>query len=117
MKRAISDQFPFVEIVWEVRGQISQTTAFVDTGFDGHLMLPTEWIYQFGTPDALDWWQLADGSIVVTPAYEGFISIKGLDERLPIKVILAGDEPIIGLKLLRRYLVILERGQRVIMEP
>lgn len=117
MKRAISDRFPFVEIAWEVRGQSGQILAFIDTGFDGYLMLPSEWLYQFGMPDTLDWWQLADGSIVVTPVYEGFASIKGIDEHLPVKVIVMGDEVIVGLKFLCHYLVILERGQRVIVEP
>ena len=117
MKRAISVQFPFVEVEWEVRDQRGQATAFVDTGFDGYLILPDEYIRRFGTPDAVDWWQLADGSVLTAPAYEGFVSIKGIDERLPAKVVLLGNEIVIGLKFLRRYLVILERGQRVIVEP
>ncbi len=40
-----------------------------------------------------------------------------MDEFLPCDIIVMGNEVVVGLDLVRRYLVTLERGQRVIMEP
>ncbi len=116
MRRVVSDQFPFVEVAWEVRGQSGIALAFLDTGFDGFLMLPANWLGQLGTPDAFDWWQLADGSYIVAPAYEGTVAIVGLEQAVPSKIVLVGSEVVMGLQLLRRYLVTLERGQRVVIE-
>ncbi len=116
MRRVVSNFFPFVEVAWEVRGQQGTALAFLDTGFDGFLILPADWFGQLGTPDTLDWWQLADGSYIITPAYEGTITVLGLEQAIPGKIVLVGGEVIVGLRLLRRYLVTLERGQRVVIE-
>lgn len=106
-----------MEVEWEVHGQRTKALAFIDTGFDGFLMLPTNLMGQLGTPDHIDWWQLADGSFVAAPTYFGTIRFVGMDEFLPCDIIVMGNEVVVGLDLVRRYLVTLERGQRVIMEP
>ncbi len=54
MRRVVSERFPFVEVEWEVRGQHGSALAFLDTGFNGFLILPADWLGQFGAPDALD---------------------------------------------------------------
>ncbi|MFN4180604.1 MAG: hypothetical protein ACK4I8_09855 [Armatimonadota bacterium] len=117
MRRVVSERFPFAEVEWEVREQRSIALAFIDTGFDGFLMLPTNWMRQLGTPDRIDWWQLADGSFVAAPTYFGTTRFVGTEEFLPCDIIVMGNEVIVGLDLVRHYLVTLERGQRVIIEP
>jgi predicted aspartyl protease len=117
MSRVISDRFPFVEVVWEVRGLRGQSLAFMDTSFDGFLMLPAEWLPLLGTPDRVDWWQLADGSHVAAPTYFGKFRIVGIDIIVDGSLVVMGSEIVVGLDLLRHFLVILERGQRVIVEP
>jgi len=117
MTRVVSDQFPFLEIAWEVRGIRGQALAFIDTGFDGFLMLPTEWMQWLGVPDRVDWWQLADGSYVAAPTYFGHLCVVGIGTIVYGSLVVIGNETVVGLDLIRRYLVILERGQRVIVEP
>ncbi len=48
MRRVVSERFPFVEVRWEARGQHGSALAFLDTRFDGFLILPADWLGQFG---------------------------------------------------------------------
>ncbi|MFN3420542.1 MAG: hypothetical protein ACK40X_02285 [Armatimonadota bacterium] len=115
MRRMVSERFPFAEVEWEVRGQRSNALAFLDMGFDGFLMLPTNWMGRLGTPDRMDWWQLADGSFVAAPTYFGTIRFVRLGDVLPCNIAVIDNEVVAGLDLVRRCLVALERGQRVII--
>lgn len=117
MRRAVSERFPFVEVAWEVRDQRSNAFTFLDSGFDGFLMLSANWLGQLGTSDRVDWWQLADGSSVAAPTYFRTVRIVGLDNVIRCSISVIGNEVIVGLDLVRHYLVTLERGQRVIVEP
>lgn len=80
--RQVSDQFPFVEVTWQLRGLSGSGLAFLDTGFDGFLMLPEDWFVNLGAPDAIDWWRLADGGFIATPAYRDFVSLTGVGDSI-----------------------------------
>ena len=106
----LGDDREAVEVELEVRGLRGQSFAFIDTGFDGFLMLPTEWLNLLGTTDRVDWWQLADGSCVVAPNYFGRFRIIGIDSTVHGSLVVVGNEVVIGLNFVRHYLLILERG-------
>jgi len=59
--RQISDQFPFVEVTWQLRGLSGSGLAFLDTGFDGFLILPENWLANLGALTLLNGgdWQTA----------------------------------------------------------
>ena len=59
-----SREYPFLPVTLEVRNFHESVPAFVDTGFDGFLILPDRYLPQLGPPDFVGRWTLADGSTV-----------------------------------------------------
>lgn len=89
--------------------------ALVDTGFDGYVAVPLSVIPADSEPDFLIPWTLADGSEVETPTYLGHVQL-GDAPPSPVLVTVLGDEAIVGQAVVRRYRLILDHGQRVIVE-
>lgn len=120
-QRAVSSRFPYLPIHLQVR--INPTTdkeadleALLDTGFDGDVVVPSNFHSNGHPPEAYLRWTLADGSQVEAPAFRGVLYI---GEMGPISVVVTalGDEPMIGRKAITRFTVTLDHGQRVIVEP
>jgi predicted aspartyl protease len=90
--------------------------ALIDTGFDGGVAVAPETITN-GQPAR---WRLrftlADGSRVHVPAYRGTIRL-GDFAPLPTVVIALGDQAILGRSVTDHFRLILDHGQRVIVEP
>ncbi len=86
-----------------VAGADQEIEAIIDTGYTGHLILPTMLIDRVG----LSWrgrvqGLLADGSLHVFDAYEGTISWNGQDRIVEVD---AADtyQPLVGMGLLRGH--------------
>jgi hypothetical protein len=58
---------------------------------------------------------LADGSTLVAPVYYGEARVGELDP-VPADVVAIGDEPLVGRGISDRYRIILDRGERVLIE-
>src|SRR5437016_5004654 len=99
-ERAISSRFPFADIVLTFVNRpgrpLFETLAFIDTGFDGDIILPGSYVNELGEPDASTDWQLADGSVVRTPAYRAFLSLLGITSSFSVMVSVLGDRAMVG---------------------
>ena len=110
-----SSRFPYLPIRLQVRQQTYEAEALIDTGFDGGIAVPPD-LLEGQPPDWYQRWTLADGSQVLAPAYLGTAQV-GHFQPAPILIIALGDEYLLGLNVVTLFTVILDHGQRVIVEP
>ena len=61
-------------------------------------------------------WRSGDGSIVEAGEFLGSLEIIGLDERIDARITALGEEFIIGRRVIDRYRLILDHGEKVIVE-
>lgn len=98
-----ADYEPIVRIsVCDTSGQVHEQNAIVDTGFNGWLSLPPDFITALG----LSWQRrgraiLADGSESIFDIYEATVIWDG--QLLTIPVDEADSEPLIGMSLMDGY--------------
>ena len=114
-------RFPYVAVTIRFPGPKDlpdiKTELLVDTGFDGDVILPNSYIDQLGNAEGLIRWQLADGSTVSAPLYECSIQLSGLPSFFPATVSLLGAEGLVGRSITDRVRLILDHGERVLIEP
>ena len=116
-QQVVSPHFPYLPIMIHVGGIITYAVeALLDTGFDGTVILPMEFLLDDSLDAERDTFILADGSEVTVPTYPAVIEIDGFDP-IDASVSALGDEPIVGVQVIRHFSVILDHGQRVIVEP
>lgn len=111
-----SEEYPYLQIRFGVQAHSDEDTALSDTGFTGHLAIPASWEARFGRPDGYSRWMLADGNFVHAPVYLGRVEIIGLSPTTATIVVMGG-EYILGRRVLDRFEVTLDHGQRVIVRP
>ena len=70
-----SQRFPFIEIWFRVRDFEKQVFAYIDTGFDGFLIVPAELSKSFGKADLVSVWELGDGSLAEGLDYLGEVRV------------------------------------------
>jgi len=113
-----STDYPYLPIRVEVQGESIEALALLDTGYTGSLIVPATFQTQaLGLPDARTSLQVGDGRTVAAPVYVGILEIKGFPPMYGIAVTLLGDEYILGRRILDRYEITLDHGQRVIIRP
>src|SRR5439155_17483775 len=64
-----SDRFPYLPLYLEVRQRNERVEALVDTGFDGDVVVPSDFIADTERPDSYLSCRLADTSEVLAPVY------------------------------------------------
>ena len=102
----------------QLRGQVAEGSGLIDTGFSGSLVIPTTWLERgLGDPDGHSRWELADGSIISAPVYLGDVEIMGLSQIQGVVITALGGEYIIGRRILDRFEITLDHGERVIVRP
>ena len=111
-----SEEYPYLPIRFGVQDHSDEDSALIDTGFTGHLAIPASWEARLGRPDGYSRWTLADGSFSHAPVYSGTVEIVGLSSAAAT-IIVMGDEYILGLRILDRFEITLDHGQRVIVRP
>jgi len=112
--RLESHRFPYLPLRLEVRNRTHEVEALIDTGFDGHVTVPPALLAN-GHPDDYHRWTLADGSHVYAPYYLGTVQIGGLGS-VEAVITALGDEPLVGRGITDRYEIILDHGQRVVVQ-
>lgn len=112
----VSPRFPYLPIRVSVRGQELDLEALLDTGFDGHVVVPTDLLGDGDRPDGYLRWKLADGSPVLAPYYLGSLAIGRLGP-YPVVVTALGDEGLVGQQVAERVSILLDHGQRVLVGP
>lgn len=114
--RVVSGRFPYVPITLDVQGRIATVEALLDTGFDGHVVVPPALVTDGQAPDGhLDWF-LADGSQVVAPYFLGTLAIGAIGP-FPVLVTVLGDEALVGQQVAIHLTITLDHGRSVIVEP
>jgi predicted aspartyl protease len=116
-QQVTSDEYPYLPVRFGTRNQVVEEAALLDTGFTGSLAIPATWRNRLGRPDGWGRWRLADGSIIHAPVYLGSVEIIGLPEVRAATIVVVGDEYILGRRILDRYEITLDHGQRVIVSP
>jgi len=111
-----SVRFPYLPVRVEVRGHTIESEALLDTGFDGYVAIPSDLVPPGARPNDLSRWALADGSTVLVPSYLGTVTL-GAHGPFPAVVIAIGDELLVGAGAAKHVTIILDHGQRVIVEP
>jgi len=112
-----SNNYPYLLIRLELRGNHHQAWALLDTVFTGYLVVPTKLITtSIGVPDARLDLQLADSSVIEAPAYFATLELVGLPS-VRATVTALGNEYILGRRVIDRFSVTLDHGRRVIVKP
>jgi predicted aspartyl protease len=113
--RLISSRFPYLPITVRVEEREATVEALLDTGFDGHIVVPAALLTTGHPPRGHLSWTLADGSAVLAPYYLGTIRVGALGP-FPALVTVLGDEPLIGRESATHFTITLDHGERVIVE-
>lgn len=113
--RVESQHFPYLPVTFTFGDGEQVVEALLDTGFDGDLALPPQLVSGGEPPDSYKTWELADGTLIEASVYWGMLRIGNL-QPVAADIIALGDAPIVGRGETDRYLIILERGSRVIVE-
>ena len=112
----ISARFPYLEMALYIRGWQSSGYAQIDTGYTGNLVIPAYiGVHEFGAPDGHFQLIVADGSIIEAPYYVGDIQLIGFPAITDVEIVALGDEYVLGRKILDRFEIVLDHGQRVIL--
>ncbi len=109
-----SHRYPFLPVAFEARSIREAVPAFVDTGFDGFLVLPDSYLAQLGSPDFVARVSLADGSAVEAPESRGIVAIAGLPSVVQARIMCLGTEIILGRAVVDRFAITFDHGQRVV---
>ena len=90
-----------------------QNRAYLDTGFDGFLIVPEATASSLGDPDLASTWELGDGSVTQAGDYLGDIEIPGVGLQLRGQVTCLGDSWILGLGVLNHFEVTFDHEREV----
>jgi predicted aspartyl protease len=114
--RLIGSRFPYLPITLRIGATDASLEALLDTGFSGYAAVPPAVLDMPGPPDAWLQYGMADGSVITAPAYRGQAQLGPFG---PFRVVITvlGTEVIVGRALMDRFLITLERGNRIIVEP
>jgi predicted aspartyl protease len=110
-----SDRFPYIGLHVEVRGQLQDIEALIDTGFDGFLAVPPALLDAAQPPDDYQSWSMADGTRVVAPLYLGTVQVGDLAV-VPALITALGHEPLVGRGVTDRFRLTLDHGERVLVD-
>jgi predicted aspartyl protease len=114
--RLISEHFPYLPMELSIRGARWNVEAFVDTGFDGGLIIPDDFLPAAIRPSGRLRWRMADGRWIEVPSYAGLVRLGSL---ITVRVVVTmfGDEILVGRRVTDQLLLTLDRGRRLIVEP
>jgi len=108
-----STNYHFLPVIFRIGETEQSSLAFVDTGFDGYLVIPEGFEDGLGQGDYLSKWELADGSVSVGQEYLGN-QIKGLGkDKISARITCIGDEFILGQEIIRKYRFIFDHGEKL----
>jgi predicted aspartyl protease len=113
----VTPAYPCVEIEFAVGAfRSAAILAYVDTGFDGYLVIPATQTSLLGQPQFFAPWELGDGSVVQAQEYRGDILVAGLGVTIPARITLLGEEYLVGRGVVDRLRMTFDHGQRLLLE-
>jgi len=114
----VTPVYPYLEVEFTIGAFRSPTVlAYIDTGFDGYLIVPAAQTAILGPPQFSAPWELGDGSVVQAQEYRGSVYVSGLAVTIPARITLLGDEYLLGRGIVDRLRVTFDHGQRLLVEP
>lgn len=113
----ITPAYPYLEVQFTIGAFHSASIlAYVDTGFDGYLLVPKDQERLLGPSQFSTPWELGDGSVVQASEYRGTVSVAGLTVTLPARMTLLGEEYLVGRGVVDHLRLIFDHGQRLLVE-
>jgi predicted aspartyl protease len=110
----VSHNYPYLDISYWIGGQKLQGSAYVDTGFDGCLVVPEAEAKELMVPFHLTVVELGDGSLRLAHEYRGVVEIG--EARFRASVLFLGDEYLLGREILDRMRICFHWGERLEVE-
>ena len=114
---AVSSHSPYIAIRVRIQDFVLETEAFVDTGFDGGLLLPSLRLPDAAPPNLVRSFTLGDGSVVPLPAYRGQVEIVGIAKSIQTMISIGAPEILLGRHVLNHFRVTFDHGREVVVEP
>lgn len=108
--------YPYLRIHFSVGTHRDHVPALVDTGFDGYLAVPEDLLERLPSPARLEPVRTASREVLWVPAYPGTLELDQVPGRFQALVLCLGDEYLLGLTAINRYLVTFDHGLRVTVE-
>jgi len=113
--RLISNHFPYLPMELSIRGARWNIEAFVDTGFDGALIIPDGFLPAAIRPSGQVRWRMADGRRIEVPSYAGMVRL-GTLMTTRVVVTMFGDEILVGRLVTDQLLLTFDHGRRLIVQ-
>ena len=118
LRELVSNDYPYIPIRVEVQGQSEDVRALLDTGYTGSVIIPaTVQGRNLGPSDGRTAVEVGDGRTVFAPVYLGILEIAGFTPIYGLAITALGDEYILGRRILDRFEITLDHGQRIIVSP
>lgn len=112
-----SSRYPYVQIQFAIRGHRDIVFAYIDTGFDGYLIIPSQLAVSLGPPDYVSRWTLGDSTTVAARDYRGSLFIVGLDQiSMAARITCLGNDYLLGRSVIDRFRVTLDHRNRLSVE-
>ncbi|MCL0090589.1 hypothetical protein M1O13_01105 [Dehalococcoidia bacterium] len=67
----VSHTYPYLKVRCQVRVVKVEELTYVDTGYDGGLVIPSQHLNELGSPDEHTIIELGDGTRITAPEYYG----------------------------------------------
>jgi predicted aspartyl protease len=113
----VTSAYPYAEVEFTIGSFRSSTVlAYVDTGFDGYLLVPAAQAVLLGPAQFSTSWELGDGSVVQAQEYRGEIYVSGLTITIPARITLLGEEYLLGRGVVDCLRMTFDHGQRLLIE-
>jgi predicted aspartyl protease len=113
----INSPYVPIRVKFEPTGPELEVEALIDTGFDGHVSMPSVRLPLALLPTASHLMSMADGSMRSVNVYKGTAQIIGLDQAIAVRILLGTSDVLVGRRFTDHFRVTFDHGREVIVEP
>lgn len=110
----ITHDYPYLSFTCQIGEYRFGGSGYVDTGFDGGLVIPEDSLQYVGEPVSLSEIELGNGSRTVVPIYYGIVEIG--KTKYVAGIICAGNEYLLGRQVIDNFRICFNRGKRLELE-
>ena len=109
----VSEDYPYLEVQFVVRDYEARVRAYLDTGFDGYLVIPLSLAAKLGPEDYATRWEMGNGSLIEAKEYLGVIEVSNFGISLSARIISLGNDFLLGRGVIDRLRITFDHGQRI----
>jgi predicted aspartyl protease len=110
-------RYPSLPIRLTIGSSFFETTALVDSGFEGYIALPRTLASSLPTPRYERRAEMASGEIVTVPVWRGTAELVDAPGSFRVDAVALGDEFLIGLFTMNFFKFVFDHGLRLLVEP